>query len=148
MEAIKQLGTNGGGFLDQNSATTFENPTAFTNWLSIYLLLAIPFALTYTFGKMVKSVRHGATLLAAMVLIFGVWVGFTSYAETPAQPGRGRRRAFPTRPKGTWRARTHSSALLDTALFGVASTNTSTGSADASATTRTRPWAASGCSPA
>src|SRR5579863_1471152 len=70
MEAIKQLGTNGGGFLDQNSATPFENPTGLTNWLSIFLLLSIPFALTYTFGKMVGSVRHGAALLAAMVLLF------------------------------------------------------------------------------
>src|SRR5271154_1284007 len=86
MEAIKQLGNNGGGFLDQNSSTTFENPTALTNWLSIFLLLAIPFALTYTFGKMVKSIRHGATLLVAMLLIFGCWVGFTSYAEHQNNP--------------------------------------------------------------
>src|SRR5580658_5775392 len=64
MEAIKQLGTNGGGFLNQNSATPFENPTGLTNFLSIYLLLSIPFALTYTFGKMVGSVKHGAALLA------------------------------------------------------------------------------------
>jgi potassium-transporting ATPase potassium-binding subunit len=78
MESIKQLGNNGGGFLNTNSATTFENPTGLTNWLSIYLLLAIPFALTYTFGKMVGSIRHGAALLAAMVIIFGVWVGFTA----------------------------------------------------------------------
>ena len=54
---------NGGGFLDQNSATPFENPTGLTNWLSIFLLLSIPFALTYTFGKMVGSVRHGAALI-------------------------------------------------------------------------------------
>ena len=86
MEAIKQLGTNGGGFLNANSATPFENPTGLTNFLSIFLLLSIPFALTYTFGKMVSSVRHGAALLAAMVIIFGVWVGFTTYAETPANP--------------------------------------------------------------
>src|SRR6202034_2699342 len=86
MEAIKQLGNNGGGFLDDNSATTFENPTALTNWLSIFLLLAIPFALTYTFGKMVKSVRHGAALLAAMVIIFGCWVAFTSFAEHQNNP--------------------------------------------------------------
>src|SRR5579864_8027753 len=86
MEAIKQLGTNGGGFLNANSATTFENPTALTNWLSIYLLLCIPFALTYTFGKMVGSVRHGAALLGAMVIIFGVWVSFTSYAEHQGNP--------------------------------------------------------------
>ena len=86
MEAIKQLGTNGGGFLNANSATTFENPTALTNWLSIYLLLSIPFALTYTFGKMVGSVRHGAALLGAMVIIFGCWVSFTSYAEHQGNP--------------------------------------------------------------
>ena len=92
MEAIKQLGNNGGGFLNANSATTFENPTGLTNWLSIYLLLAIPFALTYTFGKMVGSIRHGAALLAAMVIIFGVWVGYTSYRRAPAEPGRRRRR--------------------------------------------------------
>src|ERR1700691_3357567 len=78
MEAIKQLGTNGGGFLDQNSATPFENPTGLTNFISIYLLLSIPVALTYTFGKMVGSVKHGAALLAAMVIIFGVWVGYTA----------------------------------------------------------------------
>src|SRR5580700_2174321 len=86
MEAIKQLGNNGGGFLNANSATTFENPTGLTNWLSIYLLLAIPFALTYTFGKMVGSIRHGAALLGAMVLIFGTWVGYTAYAEHQPNP--------------------------------------------------------------
>src|SRR6202050_4572608 len=86
MEAIKQLGTNGGGFLDQNSATPFENPTGLTNWLSIFLLLSIPFALTYTFGKMVGSVRHGFALLAVVVILFGVWVGFTSYAEDQGNP--------------------------------------------------------------
>ena len=131
MEAIKQLGTNGGGFFNANSATTFENPTALTNWLSIYLLLSIPFALTYTFGKMVGSVRHGAALLAAMVLIFGVWVGFTSYAEHQTQPGGGRRRrATPT--VGNTEGKEVRFGDTTTALFGVASTNTSTGSADAS----------------
>ena len=92
MEAIKQLGNNGGGFLNANSATTFENPTALTNWLSIYLLLAIPFALTYTFGKMVGSVRHGAALLAAMVIIFGVVGGLHRLRRAPEQPGGCRRR--------------------------------------------------------
>jgi len=74
------------GFLNTNSSTTFENPTGLTNWLSIYLLLAIPFALTYTFGKMVGSIRHGAALLAAMVIIFGVWVAFTANAEHGQKP--------------------------------------------------------------
>jgi K+-transporting ATPase ATPase A chain len=147
MEAIKQLGTNGGGFLDQNSATSFENPTALTNWLSIFLLLSIPFALTYTFGKMVGSVRHGAALLGAMVIIFGVWVGFTTYGEhtnNPAVVAAGQC-ADPSAVTNCKPAPSlvHSSTGntegkevefgdTSTALFGVASTNTSTGSANAS----------------
>src|SRR6202034_891265 len=86
MESIKQLGNNGGGFLNTNSATTYENPTGLTNWLSIYLLLDIPFALTYTSGKRVGSIRHGAALLAAMVIIFGVWVGGAAYYEHQNNP--------------------------------------------------------------
>jgi K+-transporting ATPase ATPase A chain len=131
MEAIKQLGTNGGGFLDQNSATTFENPTALTNWLSIFLLLSIPFALTYTFGNMVGSIRHGAALLAAMVLIFGSWVAFTSYAEhqgNPAVVAAG----VTQHNTGNTEGKESEFGDTSTALFGVASTNTSTGSADAS----------------
>ncbi len=129
MESIKQLGTNGGGFLNANSATTFENPTGLTNWLSIYLLLSIPVALTYTFGKMVGSIRHGAALLAAMVIVFGSWVTFTSYAEhqnNPAVVAAGiHSRTGNTEGKEVRFGDTAS------ALFGVASTNTSTGSADA-----------------
>jgi potassium-transporting ATPase potassium-binding subunit len=131
MEAIKQLGTNGGGFLNANSATTFENPTGFTNFLSIYLLLAIPVSLTYTFGKMVGSIKHGAALLAAMVLVFGVWVSFTSYAEhqpNPAVAAAG----LPHQSTGNMAGKEVRFGDTSTALFGVASTSTSTGSADAS----------------
>jgi potassium-transporting ATPase potassium-binding subunit len=130
MESIKQLGNNGGGFLNANSATTFENPTAITNWLSIYLLLAIPFALTYTFGKMVGSIRHGAALLAAMVLIFAVWVGYTSYAEHQQNPAIVAAGVHST--TGNTEGKEVRFGDTTTALFGVASTNTSTGSADAS----------------
>ena len=130
MEAIKQLGNNGGGFLNANSATTFENPTGLTNWLSIYLLLAIPFALTYTFGKMVGSVRQGAALLAAMVIIFGVWVGFTAYAEHGQNPAVQAAGVHST--VGNTVGKEVRFGDTSTALFGVASTNTSTGSADAS----------------
>jgi potassium-transporting ATPase potassium-binding subunit len=131
METIKQLGNNGGGFLNANSATTFENPTGLTNWLSFYLLLAIPFSLTYTFGKMVGSVRHGAALLGAMIIIFGVWVGFATYAEAqpnPAVYAAGVHQKYEGNPVGKEVRFGYSS----TAVFGVASTNTSTGSADAS----------------
>src|SRR5580658_2311134 len=130
MEAIKQLGNNGGGFLDQNSSTTFENPTGLTNWLSIYLLLAIPFALTYTFGKMVGSIRHGAALLAAMVIIFGVWVGGAAYAEHGQNPAVQAAGVHAT--VGNPEGKEVRFGDTSTALFGVASTNTSTGSADAS----------------
>jgi K+-transporting ATPase ATPase A chain len=68
--AIKQLGTNGGGFFNVNSAHPFENPTALSNALEIYALLVIPFALTYTFGRMVKDTRQGWTLLGAMAVVF------------------------------------------------------------------------------
>ena len=130
MESIKQLGNNGGGFLNANSATTFENPTGLTNWLSIYLLLAIPFALTYTFGKMVGSVRHGAALLAAMVIIFGVWVGGAAFAEHQQNPAVAAAGVHSN--VGNTEGKEVRFGDTTTALFGVASTNTSTGSADAS----------------
>lgn len=130
MEAIKQLGTNGGGFLNANSATTFENPTGLTNWLSIYLLLSIPFALTYTFGKMVGSVRHGVALLAAMALLFGVWVGFTTYSEHTNNPAIVAAGVHST--VGNTECKEVRFGDTQTAVFGVASTMTSTGSADAS----------------
>ncbi len=129
MEAIKQLGNNGGGFLNSNSATTFENPTGLTNWLSIYLLLAIPFALTYTFGKMVGSIRHGAALLAAMVILFGVWVGGASYYEHQNNPAVAA--AGVTSTVGNTVGHEVRFGDTTTALFGVSSTSTSTGSADA-----------------
>ncbi len=130
MEAIKQLGTNGGGFLNANSATPFENPTGLTNWLSIYLLLAIPFALTYTFGKMVGSVRHGAALLAAMVIIFGVWMGGAVYAEHGQNPAVAAAGVHST--VGNTVGKESRFGDTTSAAFGVASTSTSTGSADSS----------------
>jgi K+-transporting ATPase ATPase A chain len=130
MEAIKQLGNNGGGYLNANSATTFENPTGLTDFLSIYLLLAIPFALTYTFGKMVGSIKHGAALLAVMVIIFGVWVGYTSFGEHQNNPAVVAAGIHST--VGNTEGKEVRFGDTTSALFGVASTNTSTGSADAS----------------
>ncbi|MFI1395402.1 potassium-transporting ATPase subunit KdpA [Streptomyces sp. NPDC020681] len=72
-EAIKELGTNGGGYFNANSAHPFENPNAFTNLFEIFLILLIPFSLTRTFGKMVGSVKQGYAILATMVTI---WIGF------------------------------------------------------------------------
>jgi K+-transporting ATPase ATPase A chain len=129
MQSIMQLGNNGGGFLNANSATTFENPTGLTDWLSIYLLLAIPFALTYTFGKMVGSIRHGAALLAAMVIIFSVWVGGASIAEHQQNPAVAAAGVHSN--VGNTEGKNAIFGDTTTALFGVASTQTSTGSADA-----------------
>ncbi len=130
MESIKQLGTNGGGFLDQNSATPFENPTGLTNFLSMYLLLSIPFALTYTFGKMVGSIKHGAALLAAMVIIFASVAAITisaEHANNPAVQAAGIHSTV-----GNTEGKEVRFGDTSTALFGTSSTQTSTGSADAS----------------
>ncbi len=86
MGSIMQLGTNGGGFFNVDLAHPFENPTAFTDLLYIWLTLSIPVALTYTFGKMVGSIKHGAALLAVVVILFGSWVAFTSYSEHQNNP--------------------------------------------------------------
>ena len=69
-EAIKELGTNGGGFLNANSAHPFENPNALTNFLELLAILAIPAALTYTFGRWVKDTRQGWALFSAMSILF------------------------------------------------------------------------------
>ncbi|WP_405770028.1 potassium-transporting ATPase subunit KdpA [Streptomyces sp. NBC_01538] len=74
-EAVKEFGTNGGGYFNANSAHPFENPTPFTNLFEIFLLLVIPFALTRTFGVMVGSVKQGYAILATMATI---WLGFTA----------------------------------------------------------------------
>lgn len=74
-EVIKELGTNGGGYFNANSAHPFENPNAFSNLFEVFLILVIPFALTRTFGKMVGSVKQGYAILATMATI---WIGFTA----------------------------------------------------------------------
>jgi potassium-transporting ATPase potassium-binding subunit len=129
MEAIKQLGTNGGGFFNINSAHPFENPTGLTNLLSIVLLLSIPVALTYVFGKMVGAVRQGVAVLAAMTIIFGCWVGFAVAAEhqpNPAVQAAG----LVHQPTGNTEGKEVRFGVPSSALFGVSSTQTSTGSAD------------------
>ena len=80
-EAIKELGTNGGGFYNANSAHPFENPTAFTNLIEIYLLLVISFALPRTFGTMVKDHRQGYAIVAVMVLIWAASVALVTVNE-------------------------------------------------------------------
>ncbi len=84
--AIKQLGTNGGGFFNANSAHPFENPTPFSNFLEMLSILLIPAALTYTFGKMVGSTRQGWAILAAMIILLWVPLGLSYVAERTGNP--------------------------------------------------------------
>src|ERR1019366_9473091 len=115
-------------FLNQNGATTFENPTGLTNFLSFYIILSIPFALTYSFGKMVGSIKHGRALLAAMVIIFGSWVAFTSIAEHQNNPAVAAAGIHST--VGNMEGKEVRFGDTSSALYNVASTQTSTGSID------------------
>jgi potassium-transporting ATPase potassium-binding subunit len=81
MEVIKDLGNNGGGYFNTNSAHPFENPTPFTDWFEIFLLLLIPFATPRAFGKMVKDNRQGYALVAIMAIIWMIAVGGISFFE-------------------------------------------------------------------
>jgi potassium-transporting ATPase potassium-binding subunit len=91
-EAIKELGTNGGGFFNVNSAFPFENPSGFSNLLELFLILCIPASLTYTYGRMVGSRRQGWAIFAAMSALFIASVVVVYVAEqhgTPAQHAAG-----------------------------------------------------------
>ena len=85
-EIIKELGTNGGGFFNVNSAHPFENPTPLANFLEMFCILAIPSAFTYTLGKMTGSARHGWAVWAAMVLLFLAGVTTAYWAEARGNP--------------------------------------------------------------
>jgi len=84
--AIKQLGTNGGGFFSANSSHPFENPTPFSNLLEMLAILLIPAALTYTYGRMVGSVRHGWTIFTTMLILLVAGLSISLYSEYSANP--------------------------------------------------------------
>jgi K+-transporting ATPase ATPase A chain len=126
-EAIKQLGTNGGGFFNANGATPFENPSGLTNFLSIALILCIPVGLTYTFGKMVSSVRQGAAILAVMAVLFGSWLAITSVSEHQANPAVAAA-GLVHQPTGNMMGKEVRFGDTSSALYATASTQTSTGS--------------------
>ncbi len=85
-EAIKQLGTNGGGFFNANAAHPFENPNALTNFFSMFLIFVIPAALTYTFGRMAGDQRQGWVLFGAMSFLFFAGVSVAYWAEAAGNP--------------------------------------------------------------
>jgi K+-transporting ATPase ATPase A chain len=126
-EAIKQLGTNGGGFFNANGAAPFENPTGLTNFLSILLILCIPVGLTYTFGKMVGSVRQGAAILGVMAVLFGSWLAIASVSEHQANPAVAAA-GLVHQPAGNMEGKEVRFGDTSSALYATASTQTSTGS--------------------
>ena len=85
-EAIKELGTNGGGFFNANSAHPFENPTGFTNWFEMLLILIIPFGLANTFGRMAGNARQGWALLAVMVIVLATGSVVAMASEERSNP--------------------------------------------------------------
>jgi len=85
-EIIKELGTNGGGFFNANSAHPFENPAPFTNLVEMLAILVIPAGLTLTFGRMVGDARQGRAVLAAMLVLFVLMLGSCYAAETTGNP--------------------------------------------------------------
>jgi K+-transporting ATPase ATPase A chain len=85
-ESIKELGTNGGGFLNANSAHPYENPSPFTNLLEMLAILLIPFALTYTFGRMVGDTRQGWVILAAMLVLLVPMILLAYHSEQQGNP--------------------------------------------------------------
>ncbi|GGR82573.1 potassium-transporting ATPase potassium-binding subunit [Streptomyces nojiriensis] len=120
-EVIKELGTNGGGYFNANSAHPFENPTPFSNLFEIFLILVIPFAMTRTFGRMVGNLRQGYAILATMGVI---WVGFTALMmwtefahHGPALQAAG----------GAMEGKETRFGVGASAIFSVATTLTSTG---------------------
>jgi K+-transporting ATPase ATPase A chain len=128
-ETIKQLGTNGGGFFNANGAMPFENPTGLTNFFSMALILCIPVALTYVFGKMVGHVRQGAAVLAVMVIIFGSWLAIGAVAEHQANPAITAA-GLSHQPTGNMEGKETRFGDTSSAFYNITSTQTSTGSVD------------------
>ena len=124
-EAIKELGTNGGGFFNANSAHPYENPTAWTSFFQIVLMLCIPFALPRTFGRMVGDNRQGYAILAAMAIIFAA-----SYLTLTALQLSGHGTA-PQLAGGAMEGVEQRFGIVNSSLFTTTSTTTSTGAVNA-----------------
>jgi K+-transporting ATPase ATPase A chain len=124
-EAIKELGTNGGGFYNANSAHPFENPNAFTNWLEIYLLLVVAVSLPRTFGTMVGDKRQGYAILAVMSLIWAASVAVVTINELHSVSSAAGHAAG-----GMMEGKEQRFGIWGSALFAVSTTLTSTGAVD------------------
>ncbi len=134
-EAIKELGTNGGGFFNVNSAMPFENPSGLTNLVELLLILVIPASLTYTFGRMVGNRRQGWALYGAMMIMFVVGVAVVYMAEqhgSPAQHHAGvLTRAFDGSTGGNMEGKEQRFGIADSSLWTAVTTVTSCGAVNA-----------------
>jgi K+-transporting ATPase ATPase A chain len=132
--AIKQLGTNGGGFFNVNSAHPYENPTPFANFLEMLSILMIPAALVYTFGKMVGDTRQGWAILAAMTIIFVVLLAGTVWAEQGGNPAIAKLgvdiKQSNINPGGNMEGKEVRFGVANSALWATATTAASNGSVD------------------
>lgn len=130
-EVIKQIGTNGGGFFNANSAHPFENPTPWTNFWQMLAIFMIPSALTYLLGRMVKSQMHGWAVWSAMFALFAVGVSTTYWAEARGNPihaARGLDLATTAiNPGGNMEGKEVRFGVANSALFATVTTGASCG---------------------
>jgi potassium-transporting ATPase potassium-binding subunit len=123
--AIKQLGTNGGGYFNVNSAHPYENPTPFSNFLQVVAILLLPAALTYTYGQMTGSQRQGWALFAAMFIMLVVALSIMLAAEYAANP------VFNTAAGSAMEGKEMRFGIANSVLWGTATTAASNGSVNA-----------------
>jgi K+-transporting ATPase ATPase A chain len=128
-EAIKMLGTNGGGFFNANSAHPFENPTVFTNFLQVIAIFALGAALTNSFGRMVRDERQGWAIFAAMGLLFLLGVTVLQWSESHLNPALAGLHIDPA--LGNMEGKEVRFGIAQTSLFSTVTTDASCGAVDA-----------------
>ena len=128
-EAIKMLGTNGGGFFNTNSAHPFENPTPLSNLMQMFSIFLIPAALTVTLGRMTRTPRHGWAVFAAMAALFFVGVFVAYYAEAQPNPllHSVNQHVTATQPGGNMEGKEVRFGIANSALFATVTTDASCG---------------------
>ncbi|HEY3656477.1 MAG TPA: potassium-transporting ATPase subunit KdpA [Steroidobacteraceae bacterium] len=130
-ESIKELGTNGGGFFNANSAHSYENPTTQSNLLEMAAILLIPFALTYTFGKMIGDTRQGWAVMISMLSIFSAMAALAFHSEQQGNPLIAKQGidvlASPLQSGGNMEGKETRFGIAASALFATETTATSTG---------------------
>jgi K+-transporting ATPase ATPase A chain len=130
-ESIKQIGTNGGGFFNANSAHPFENPTPWSNFWQVFTIFMIPSALTYLLGRMAKNQRHGWAVWAAMFVLFFGGVTAAYWAEARGNPIHAARgvdvASSPTNPGGNMEGKEVRFGIANSALYATVTTDASCG---------------------